>query len=123
MKKVLVIDDDETLTMVLVETLEMLGFETLTAADGATGIETAVTQAPDLILCDVSMPSMDGFETLQRIRETPSISKIPFVLCSGFSDQATRQKALKLGATDVVGKPVAVSDLLSMLNLHLKAAA
>lgn len=123
MKKVLVIDDERALVGMLVEALDILGFEPLTALDGATGLEVAATQSPDLILCDLSMPTMDGFETLWHIRQTPATAKIPFILSSGFTDEATRQKALKLGANDVIGKPVSVANLLTILNQHLQEAA
>ena len=123
MNKVLVIDHDQTLVIRLAETLDMLGFESLVALDGPTGIQMAIAHNPDLILCDLSMPCMDGFETLSLLRQNEATAKIPFVLCSGFSDEATRQKAMKSGATAVIGKPVSVSDLLALLNQHLEEAA
>ncbi len=123
MKKVLVIDDKEPLLMVLAETLQMLGFECLTASDGVTGIEMAKSNRPDLILCDLSLPLLDGFQVLAQIRQTESLSNIPFILCSGMNDGATRQKGLKAGADDVLGKPVSVADLMGALNRQLPAAA
>jgi len=109
--------------MMLVEALEMLGFQSLVAFDGATGIETAIAQNPDLILCDLNMPRMDGFQTVWQLRHTDATARIPLVLCSGYNDNATREKALKSGATDVIGKPVPIADLLALLNQHLQEAA
>lgn len=123
MKRVLVIDDDRALAMMLVEALEMLGFQSLVAFDGATGIETAIAQKPDLILCDLNMPRMDGFQTVWQLRQTEATARIPLVLCSGYTDNATREKALKSGANGVIGKPVAIADLLALLNHHLQEAA
>ena len=64
MKRVLVIDDDQSLLMMMAETLDMLGFQSLTALDGDTGVQLAIKHQPDLILCDLSMPSLDGFGTV-----------------------------------------------------------
>src|SRR5438128_2517947 len=102
MKKVLVIDDDRSLVTMLVETLDLLGFQRLAALDGDTGIQMAIAHQPDLILCDLSMPALDGFGTVWQIRRTETIAQIPFILCSGFTDEATRQKAMKSGANDVI---------------------
>jgi CheY-like chemotaxis protein len=123
MKKILVIDDEENLLMMMVETLQILGFDALSAPDGARGIEMAIAQQPDLILCDLNMPAVDGLETLRTIRGTESTTHTPFVLLSGLADQATRQQAAKLGANDVMTKPFSTSELLSVLNLRLAKAA
>ncbi len=123
MKRILVIDDDQNLLMMMVEMLQVLGFETISAEGGTRGLEIAGEEKPGLILCDLNMPGVDGFETLKTLRATEPISGTPFVLLSGCADNATRQKAEKLGANGVIGKPFATSELLAVLNFQLKAAA
>lgn len=123
MKRVLVIDDDQALAMMVVEAIEMLGFEPLYAFDGATGIELAVAKRPDLILCDVSMPRMDGFQTIWQLRQTEVTANIPSVLCSGYTDEGIRAKAIQSGATCVIGKPLSISDLCALLKQYLAEAA
>ncbi len=121
MKRILVIDDEPNLLMMMAETLQMLGFETLAANGGIDGIELAAGQKPDLILCDLNMPAVDGFETLRRLRGAEATAHIPFVLLSGSADHGTRRQAEDLGASAMMTKPFSISDLLATLNLQLKA--
>ena len=123
MKKILVIDDEQTLLTMLVETLQMLGFDALAAPDGASGIEMALQQKPDLILCDLNMPAVDGLQTLQAIRNAPSTATIPFILLSGFADSQTRLQAQKSGATNIITKPFVLSELRQTLDRTLQNAA
>ena len=123
MKRILVIDDEPNLLMMMTETLQMLGFETLAAKGGADGIGMAAEQKPDLILCDLNMPSVDGFETLRTIRAAQATAHLPFVLLSGCADNSTRKKAEALGASAIMTKPFSTSELLATLNLQLKEAA
>ncbi len=123
MKRILVIDDEPNLLMMMTETLQLLGFETLAANGGSTGIEMAAGQKPDLIICDLNMPSVDGFETLKGIRGAEATAHIPFVLLSGYADNSTRRQAEGLGASAIMTKPFSTSELLATLNLQLKEAA
>ncbi len=123
MKRILVIDDEPSLLMMMTEILQLLGFDPLAANNGTSGIEMAAGQKPDLILCDLNMPSVDGFETLRRIRGAEATHHIPFVLLSGFADDSIRRQAEGLGASALMTKPFSTSELLATLNLQLKEAA
>ena len=82
-KKVLVIDDTEEIRMIIAESLSLYGFVTLSAEDGTTGVEMARSGMPDLIICDINMPNMDGYATLTALREEETTTTIPFVFLSG----------------------------------------
>src|SRR2546423_14195166 len=120
MKKILVIDDEQSLLMMMVEMLQILGFDSISASNGAAGVEAAVANKPDVILCDLNMPGIDGLETLRTIRRTESTAKIPFVLLSGLADNTIREQARSLGASAVLTKPFSTADLMEVLNLGVK---
>lgn len=123
MKKILVIDDDEAILLMTVELLQALGYDPISASDGNSGIGLAIAQQPDLILCDLNMPSVGGLETLRTIRGTEATAKIPFVLLSGLADTSTRNEAERSGANGVMTKPFSTSELLTTLGLWLEDAA
>jgi CheY-like chemotaxis protein len=123
MKKILVIDDEECLLVMMVETLQLLGFDPLSASDGTSGAGLAIEQKPDVILCDLNMPGVNGLETLRMIRKNKSTAGIPFVLLSGFADNAIQEQAEKLGADSILTKPFSTSELLQTLTLRLAKAA
>ena len=123
MKRILIIEDEECLLMMMAETLQMLGYTALSAADGACGVQMAIAEQPDFIFCDLNMPGIDGIETLKMIRQTASTANIPFVLLSGFADPAIRRQAAKLGAADFLIKPLSSAELLSTLNSRMNKAA
>src|SRR5881275_610067 len=115
MKKILVIDDETALVTMLVEILEMLGYEAITASESREALQIAGLQKPDLILCDLSLPGVDGFGILDQIRQNPATAGIPFVLCSGYADDSTRKRAIASGAIDVLPKPVSIAGLTGLL--------
>src|SRR4051794_1227173 len=85
-KRVLVIDDTQEIRMIITESLNIYGFETLSAEDGETGIQVAQENLPNLIICDINMPRMDGYETLKAIRQHEPTSTIPFIFLSGAAE-------------------------------------
>ena len=104
-KTVMIIDDSADIRMIINETLNLYGFATVAAADGATGVKLAAEHRPDLIICDINMPAMDGFQTLQAMRAQELTSTIPFVFLSGTTDRVNIRKGMELGADDYVTKP------------------
>src|SRR5690349_15712531 len=98
MQKVLVIDDAEDVRRVIVKTLAHFGFAAFEAKDGSTGIELALEHKPDLIICDIRMPGMDGFRTLAAIREQPSISTVPFIFLTAAMDKSDMRRGMTSGA-------------------------
>jgi DNA-binding response OmpR family regulator len=98
-KKILVIEDEATLQKALNEVLSKEGYEVVSSLDGLKGLELAQSENPDLILLDIILPKMDGFEVLKRIKENDKISQIPVIILTNLSDMNDIQKALDLGAT------------------------
>jgi two-component system, sensor histidine kinase and response regulator len=123
MKKVLVIDDTPEIRMIIEETLGMFGFSTVAAEDGERGIEMAKTYLPDLIICDVNMPRLDGFATLARLRENESTATIPFMFLSGAVERPNVRRGMEMGADDYITKPFTPSELLAAVNARLEKKA
>ena len=104
LKKILIIDDEKMNIIALAHFLKPQ-YEILIAADGASGIEAAKKHIPDLILLDVIMPEMNGYETLVKIKESEEAKKIPVIFISGMSTNEDEEKGLSLGAVDYIVKP------------------
>ena len=119
MKRILIIDDDTENLSVLADMLKS-SFEPLTASSGREGIQQAVRVQPDLILLDVNMPEMDGFEVCQRLREQPSTRSIPIIMLTTASGLDARVKGLDIGADDYVTKPFQIRELLARVNARLR---
>lgn len=103
-RKILVIEDEATLQRALNEVLSKEGYEVVSALDGLKGLELVQRENPDLILLDIILPKMDGFEVLKKIKENGEISKIPIIILTNLSDVNDIQKALDLGATTYLVK-------------------
>ncbi len=123
MKKVLVIDDTAEIRMIIEETLQMFGFDVVMAEDGESGIEMARQHLPDLIICDVHMPKLDGFGTLTGLRENESTATIPFIFLSGAVERPDVRRGMELGADDYLTKPFTTSELLAAVNARLEKKA
>lgn len=120
MKRILVIEDQPQMRKKLVRILEMENFAPLEAADGRAGLALARTHLPDLILCDVTMPELDGHEVLRRLRAEPATAAIPFIFLTARGDQTELRAGMNLGADDYLAKPVAVDDLLAAIAARLR---
>src|SRR5262245_10206944 len=120
MKRILVIDDEEWLREMVQLALRQRGFDVLQAGDGRSGVETAQRELPDLIICDVNMDRMDGYQTLASLRETPATASIPFILMTGMADQAGMRQGMELGADDYLPKPFSLEALYAAVDSRLK---
>jgi signal transduction histidine kinase len=120
MKKVLVIDDTPDVRELVQTILDSSGFETVVAADGAAGVALAREQVPNLILCDVRMPGLDGYGVLKEIRANPVTATIPFVFLSGAADKSNMRQGMEQGADDYLTKPFTFEELLAAVNSRLK---
>lgn len=105
MKKILVVEDVEFNLDLLVQLLED-DYALVTARDGPSGLDLALKESPDLILMDMSLPAMDGWEVTRRIRGTPALSDTPVIGLSAHAMSGDRQKALEAGCTDYLTKPL-----------------
>jgi CheY-like chemotaxis protein len=119
MYTVLVIDDSEDVRAVVARTLAHFGFSTRCAADGRTAVELAAQEPPDLIVCDVRMPGMDGFKTLAAIRDHPATANIPFIFLSAAMDKTDMRRGMASGADDYLTKPFTPEELLEAVTIRL----
>jgi DNA-binding response OmpR family regulator/DNA-binding CsgD family transcriptional regulator len=122
-QRILIVDDTITNLKVAVEYLQAYSFEILTARNGAMGIERAQLALPDLILLDVQMPGIDGFETCRRLKANPVTSAIPIIFMTVLSEAADKVRGLEAGAVDFVSKPIDAAELLARVTTHLKMRA
>lgn len=119
MKSVLVIDDNNDVRSVVVATLTQAGYAVHQAGNGRDGILTVLAQRPDLILCDVKMPGMDGYRTLAAIRKFRSTAAIPFILMTGSMGRAEFRNAMTCGADDYLMKPFSANELIAAVESRL----
>lgn len=120
MIKVLVIEDEIPLLEDLMEMLRFVDYETNGATNGEDGIKIATDWQPDVILCDVMMPGIDGFEVLQRIRTIEATSHVPFIFLTALGDRNSQRHGMGMGADDFIAKPFTTAELLSSINARVK---
>lgn len=120
MKKILLIEDDETISKALDFALGEEGYEVLCAEDGESGLEKARSEKPDIILLDIMLPKMNGFEVCQALKTDAKFKSIPIVMMTGLGDTENTVKGLTLGADDYVSKPFNFKELLARLQSHLR---
>lgn len=120
MTKVLVIDDEATIREVIVMTLRKNGFEVLSATNGAEGLELARKQLPNLIVCDIRMQLVDGYQVLTAIRNDPTTAWLPFILITAEQSTASMRQGMQLGADDYLLKPFSPNDLIAAVNARLQ---
>lgn len=119
-KKILIVDDETQMREVAAMILSDNGYEVLQAEGGKKAIEQTRTLLPDLILCDVRMPDMDGFQVIEALKETPATACIPFIFLTGFVDKETLRKGMQQGADDYLTKPFTSEELLRAVTVRLE---
>jgi two-component system cell cycle response regulator DivK len=120
MAKILLVEDNEMNRDMLSRRLERRGYEIVMALDGEQGVEMAQSTAPDLILMDMSLPAMDGWEATRRIRASPVTKSIPIIALTAHAMSGDREKALAVGCDDYDTKPVDLVRLLPKIEALLK---
>ncbi len=123
MKKVLLVEDDVTVRENTAELLELSDYEVVTASNGAHGIKRAKDTHPDIIICDIMMPEIDGYGVLQALAENPETVNIPFIFLSAKTEHKDIRKGMDLGADDYLTKPFEEEDLLSAIESRLAKIA
>jgi DNA-binding NarL/FixJ family response regulator len=123
MNKVLIIEDEEILRQNLRDILDLEGYEVKVAPNGMDGIELYNIEQPDLVLCDIKMPKMDGFDVLKTIRDLPGGLTTAFIFLSAKVEHDDIRSGMNLGADDYLLKPVNRKDLLSAIETRLKQRA
>jgi len=120
MKKILLIEDHPQMRENLQLMLEMEGFKVLVAGDGRRGLELARRELPDLIVCDVMMPEIDGFGVLQELRADPATATMPFLFLTAKGEKVDQRTGMNLGADDYLVKPVGKQDVLAAITARLQ---
>jgi twitching motility two-component system response regulator PilH len=116
MKQIMIVDDSPTDAHLLQKMLEKNGYQTLTAGNGNEGIEVARLMRPDLILMDVVMPGLNGFQATRELSSNPETSSIPVIIVTRKDQKVDRVWGIRQGARDYITKPVSGTDLLSLIN-------
>lgn len=123
MTRILVIEDEKRVLENILELLDAEGFETCGACDGEQGFQKILTEHPDLILCDVRMPRLDGLGLLARISKIQDLVHIPFIFLTALSERADLRAAMELGADDYITKPFGRKELLDAISRRLEKHA
>jgi two-component system CheB/CheR fusion protein len=114
--KVLLVEDSEDILFIMRTELEWLGYTTEVARDGRTGLELAKGMTPDVIVSDIHMPGMDGFEFIEHVRQIPELSSVPVIALTGFGREHDVQRALAGGFAAHLTKPVDPDDLSTLIQ-------
>ncbi len=117
-KTILVVDDEAPIVDMLKFNLQKSGYKTMTAYDGRTGLELALTKNPDLILLDVMLPKMDGFEVCRKIREANK--KVPILMLTAREEEIDKVFGLESGADDYITKPFSVRELMARIKANIR---
>ena len=123
MTRILYVEDNEDNVYMLVRRLRRHGFEVIVAADGAQGIEAARRERPDLVLMDLSLPVLDGWEATRRLKQAAETRSIPVVALSAHAMAGERERALEAGCDDYDTKPVDLERLLAKIRAQLGKGA
>ncbi|MGX9178027.1 response regulator [Mesorhizobium sp.] len=116
MTRILLVEDNEMNRDMLLRRLSRRGFDVLIAENGKAGVELAASEKPDLILMDMSLPVMDGWEATRRIKADPATSRIPVIALTAHAMASDRDMALKAGCDDYDSKPVDLSQLVRKIE-------
>ena len=119
MIKILVIEDDASVLDNLEDILTLENFQVLTAKNGREGVDVALRQLPDLIVCDVMMPEMDGYEVVKCLREEPATKMIPFIFLTAKAERLDYREGMESGADDYVTKPFRPQELINAIEVRL----
>lgn len=120
MKKILIIEDEPQTCENLATILEMEGYQPLTALNGRLGLQLALSEVPDLVLCDVTMPELDGHGVLKALRENSATAAVPFIFLTARGERHDLRAGMNLGADDYLVKPASATELLSAVEARLK---
>lgn len=121
MPRILVVEDNEENRDSLSRRLQRRGFEVLAAADGNVGVATAKAEKPDLVLMDMNMPELDGWEATRQIKADPALAHVPVIALTAHAMSGDRERALAAGCTDYHTKPIEFPKLLAQIETILQA--
>jgi two-component system cell cycle response regulator DivK len=119
-KRILVVEDQEDNRQILRDLLNSVGYQILEAEDGVRGVAAAETERPDLILMDIQLPLVDGYEATRRIKANPALRAIPIIVVTSYALSGDEDKARAAGCDDYNTKPYSPRALLAKINEHLR---
>lgn len=119
MKKILLIEDNDDVRENTAEILSLTGYKVVTAENGKTGVEKAIKEKPDLIICDIMMPVLDGFGVLHAVHKQEDIRYTPFIFLTAKTERSDIRKGMELGADDYITKPFTGAELLNAVDCRL----
>ena len=121
-KRILVVEDTEDNRQIIRDLLSSVGYELIEAADGAAGVAMAQQERPDLILMDIQLPEIDGYEATRRIRDIPELAKVPIIAVTSYALSGDEAKTREAGCDGYVAKPFSPRDLLAKVRQFLPDA-
>lgn len=119
MKKILLIEDNEDIRSNTAEILELTNYEVIVAENGKVGVEKAIEHKPDLIICDIMMPLLDGYGVLHAVHKNDAIKNTPFIFLTAKTERSDFRKGMELGADDYITKPFSGTELLNAVDSRL----
>lgn len=122
MKSILVIDDNQDIRDNTAEILELAGYKVSTAENGKKGVDTIIREKPDVIICDIMMPELDGYGVLHLVRKNADTQNIPFIFLTAKTERGDFRKGMEMGADDYITKPFDDIELLNAVEMRLKKA-
>ena len=122
MKQILLIEDNKAVRENTAELLELANYKMLVAANGKIGVDLALKHKPDLIICDIMMPDLDGYGVLHLLSRKEETSTIPFIFLTAKTEQTELRKGMEMGADDFITKPFDDVELLKVIEVRLKKA-
>jgi CRP/FNR family cyclic AMP-dependent transcriptional regulator len=120
MKKILLIEDNDDIRNNTAEILELSNYKVIVAEDGKIGVEKAILNLPDLIICDIMMPVLDGYGVLHAVQKNEAIKNTPFIFLTAKTERSDFRKGMELGADDYITKPFSGTELLNAVDSRLK---
>jgi len=118
-KKILIVEDENSFRKTVIKILSSEGFEVIGAENGSIGVNLAQTEQPDLILCDIIMPGLDGYEVLTILQQDPTTAMIPFICLTAQEDRSSMRRGMELGASDYLTKPFTRTELMGAIASQL----
>src|ERR1700759_165786 len=120
MRRLLVIDDHDDIRENIAEILSLAGYEVFTAENGKRGVETALKENPELVICDIMMPELDGYGVLHLLRKNDATLNTPFIFLTAKTERTDFRKGMEMGADDYITKPFDDIELLNAIEIRLK---
>lgn len=120
MSTILIIEDHLEIRENTAELLEISGFNIISATNGKDGVKIASKKLPDVILCDIMLPELNGYEVITQLKSTPTTAKIPFIFFTARTEKKEIDQGIQLGADGYICKPFDEKDLINAINAHLR---